>query len=485
MFTTLTKILGLLIILLALGGCTPDVAIPATLPPTRTTATTETGTAVAQILVTAVPITTAPTTTVITTLDPNQTTDLQTIERAPSTPVPTNTPRPTFTPSPTPTPAFFDLPEWVADPAVNVLLLSTADMRGRNNAVTLFNAMTGERFDIPVSERLFPEWVKTDDGLYIDFGDSLFADAPPLTVHKINVLTEQIYQYASPVNITSNARHFASPDGRYQVRVVEDENIPAVATLINQETGEEVELADPFNGEYADGTNVAWSFDGQIVAIERFRRVEDPAEFYGVRAEPALAVFSQDGTLLTQYNNLEHTGLKWSPTLPYHLLYPAYDLNEGPPCILDVLAGDYSCVETVAQWRDEQEVEIGVFNWSPDGSKVGFVYWSGTSGFCYVELATEAITCPVTRDDLQIEAYLERFGMEDGVAYLNIRNYEWSPDSQFIALTVAPAPPPSDDGMGATVAVAEISGENLRVIVDGSLPYYNPWRPPIPSLLEE
>lgn len=485
MMAAKANILGLLLVSLVLGACTPDTAVPATLPPTRTVVATETGTAVAEILVTAVPTAVTPTATVVTTRDPNQTTDLQTLERAPSTPAPTNTPRPTFTPSPTPTLAFFDLPEWVADPTVNVLLLSTSDMRGRNNAVTLFNAQTGERFDIPVSEHLYPEWVQADDGLYLDFGDSLFDDAPPLAAHKINVLTEQLYQYAPPVNVTSNARHFASPVGRYQVRVVEDENAPTVATLINQEMGEEIELTDPFNNEFADGINVAWSFDGQIVAIERFRRVEDPTARYGVRAEPALAIFSQDGTLLAQYNDLDHTGLKWSPQLPYRLLYPAYDLNEGPPCILDVLTGDYSCVETVAQWRDEQGIEIGVFNWSPDGSKIGFVFWSrDKSGFCYTELASEMISCPVTMDDLQLKEYLERFALAGLPAYVYVIDYQWSPDGQYLALVINPHPPTSDAG-NASVTITANSGENLRIIIDGQRFIYNPWRPSIPFPSQE
>lgn len=78
-FTFKAKILGLLTILLIVGACTPDTAVSATIPPTRTVVPTETGTAVAQA-----PSTTAPT------LSP--------------TPALTKTQMPTNTPSSTPTP---------------------------------------------------------------------------------------------------------------------------------------------------------------------------------------------------------------------------------------------------------------------------------------------------------------------------------------------------------------------------------------------
>ncbi len=85
MFTTRIKILGLMMIWLVLAGCTPDIAVPATLPPTRTVVPTETGTAVAEILVTAVPT-------------------------FPPTPSPTETQTPTKTSSPTPTPSMTPTP---------------------------------------------------------------------------------------------------------------------------------------------------------------------------------------------------------------------------------------------------------------------------------------------------------------------------------------------------------------------------------------
>jgi hypothetical protein len=152
------------------------------------------------------------------------------------------------------------------------------------------------------------------------------------------------------------------------------------------------------------------------------------------------------------------------------------------------MTSDYNCLGKVAQWRDEQQVEIGNYEWSPDGSKVGFIYWgpwgSSNSGFCYIELATDSITCPITRDTLQVDEYLERFG-QGGVAYVYLRDYQWSPSGQYIALGISPGLPTGDDGTFDTLAIANAAGELLWIILDGKLDYNNPWRPPIPSQSEE
>ena len=371
---------------------------------------------------------------------------------------------------------------------MDVLLLDTAEDRGRNRAATLFNAQTGERFDISVEDYGSPRWVWIEGNLYIDLGNSLFADDPPEVKHQIQVSTGHLIRYETAAIFIDGIHTFPSPDGRYLIRVVEEENVPAIATLVNQETGEEVELTDPFNGNYADGIEVAWSPDGQLIGIGRFRRIDDPKARYGIKLESALAVFSWDGTKLAQYNNLDYFSLKWSPILPYRILYPTYELNNESPCILDVMTGDYNCLEKIAQVRDTQQVEIGNYEWSPDGSKVGFIYWgawgSSNSGFCYIELATNSITCPITRDDLQVDTYLERFG-QGGNAYVYLRDYQWSPSGQYIALGVSPGLPTGDDGTLDTLAIADAAGELLWIILDGKIYYNDPWRPLISSQPEE
>ncbi|MBX3055664.1 MAG: hypothetical protein KF770_04250 [Anaerolineae bacterium] len=177
-------------------------------------------------------------------------------------PRPTNTPQPTLTPVPTPTPVYYSIPPWVLDPAVNVLLLHTSDVRGRENAVTVFIAQTGERFDIPVAEYVHPTWIEHEDGLYIHIEYLTSYDDPFRSVEELDLITGELKRLEMPRVFTPGVRSISSPDGRYLIRIVEDNNAPTVATLINVETGEEIELTDPFNNEFADGIDVTWSFDG-------------------------------------------------------------------------------------------------------------------------------------------------------------------------------------------------------------------------------
>ena len=465
---TILWAIGLVIVI---SGCAPDTAVPATLAVTRVVVVAVTNTAVAS----HTPITTA-----TATISPTpETTPTTTVTNIPVI-TPTKTPRPTSTPRPTATPIFYDLPAWVSDPAADVLLLYTEDNRGRNKTVTLFNAQTGERFDIPVDDYSSPTWKQIDGELYIDLSARAF------TYDHILVRTGQLMRIEAPSLVTSGARHIPSPDGRYLIRVVEEENIPAITTLVNQETTEEIELTDPFNSEYADHIRIEWSPDGQLISVERVRHIEDPTAPYGTRSESALAIFLLDGTVLAQYRDIGDGILKWSPANPYQILYSPFSYTNEPPCIYNVVLGDYGCIEEVAQWRDAEEVNLSSFNWSPDGNKIGFVYWAGSSnsGFCYVKLSTDSIVCPITWDDLQIDEYLERFG-QAGIAYVSVINYQWSPNGQYLALAVGPFPPTSDDRGFDTLAIAKSGGELLWVIVDGKLPHYDPWRPAIPLQIEE
>lgn len=458
--TAKANILGLLLVSLVLGGCTPEAAIPATLPPTRTVMVMETGTAVVEILVTAVPTAVTPTATATTTRDPNQTTDLQPLERAPATPAPTNTPRPTFTPSPTPTPKIFDLPEWVSDPAVNVLLLGNYD---DNETITLFNADTGEQFDIHVEvNELAPRWL-WQEGNY-----SLSPQFPREGQDVIDIETGKLVQLA---DVNDDVRMVMSPDGRYVAQITRQEDRFDIVTLMDQETGLEIELHNPFQYSSRDDYNVyarpLWSPDGALLAVEY------EAHYYDDNYDLNLAIYTPSGELFRQYANMGASWRNfWSPTLPYRILFT----ERNVPCILDVIANKQSCLGAVAEWVDNKNVWPYAFIWSPDCSKISFLHYSeeeGDNGLCYVELATEEIFCPITPDDLLLEEQMVP------------RVHFWSPDGRYLALFFDDLWPGDVVGPLAIVVVNP-DGRNFQILEqDLSWPYGNPWRPSIPSPSQE
>lgn len=458
------NILGLLLVSLKLGACTPEAVMPATLPPTRTVVATETGTAVAEILVTAVPITTTPTATATTTRDPNQTTDLQTLERAPSTPVPTNTPRPTFTPPPTPTLAFFDLPEWVTDPMVNVLLAGI-DERSHLR-LSLYNAETGERFDLPINLSSYDipsRWTITEEGFFIELHHYIPAGSQNRLVEEINLQTGEVRQLEIPHAFIPGVQRIISPGGRYTLHIVRNENLPPQVTIIDGTNDTRIDLSGPFSNYYKDSITARWSPDSKMVAIISDHRYEDLAQ----PSEHALSVYSASGEPLQEYENY-FSHLNWSPTSPHQLLVSRLDGDLQTPCILNFSEDAPICLERIINWRDQHEVKIHQFRWSPDGNRVSFIYWNNetmNNGLCYLDLGNDEIVCPITSEHLQNEQF--------------VILHTWSPDGRYLVVDVNPWGPESHDGGFTSLAIVSSDGRSFQPLGDSA--HVWAWRPPIPS----
>ncbi len=355
--------------------------------------------------------------------------------------------------------------------------------------MTLFNPQTGEQYDIPVEGGPSLRWVQNEEGLYIRLGYPSAWDAPTWLAEEIHAVTGQIHRLEGPRELTPTpgVPPIPSPDGRYLARIFRAEGTPDVVYIIDQKSGEETELANPFDSQYSAISEIEWSPDGQMLAIERTRSVDDPTAFMGKRSISALAIYSPDGNRLAQYADVVGQHMEWSPTSPHRLLHPRAGLTTNSPCILDVSANSYTCLDQIVTWREKQEVETYNYKWSPDGSKIGFIYWteSSESGFCYVELVSTAITCPITKEDFQVDEYLEQFPRDGIPRLLYVQDYDWSPDGNYIILLVDPAPPGSDDGGQEAIAVVDSMGEILNLFVDGWHWFNYPWRPSIPAPSEK
>lgn len=470
MMAAKANILGLLLVSLILGACTPEAVMPATLPPTRTVVATETGTAVAIPSPTATPTTSSLTIPDTATPDPSQTTDLQLIERAPSTPVPTNTPRPSFTPSPTPTPEFFDLPEWVADPTVSVLLLGNYD---DNETITLFNADTGEQFEVHVEvneNELSPRWLWQEGHYFISL------TFPEDGQDVIDIETGELVKLS---DVNDDVRMVVSPDGRYITHLTRQDDRFDVVTLVDQETGLETELKNPFQDAPRDDYNVYarshWSPDGTLLAVLYEKH------YYDDNSDHDLVVYTASGEIFRQYQNIYISRPNpWSPVPPYRILYPEDGafFSDGL-CILYVVENRQSCLETITEWAENQNVWPYNFIWSLDGSKISFIYFAreervNNSGACYIELMTEEIVCPLTLDNLQLGEQIVS------------RAHFWSPDGRHLALFSDRFGPISDVLGDFAVTIVSGDGQSLHILgLEFSGLYGNPWRPSIPSPSQE
>lgn len=348
------KILLLIGLMMVAISCAPDTSVPATLAVTRVAVVMVTNTVVSSP---------TPTTTPTVIISPTP----ETTPTAAATNLPvivlTNTPRPTFTPHPTPTPIFYDLPAWVNNPDMNILLVgSTRD----DGTITLFNADTGQQFEIYVDVRdLSPTW------LWQEGNHFLSPTTPRASQPVINIETGEL------ISLSHFNQDKISPNGRYAAHMTRLENSSEIVIITDQETGLETTLNNPFldlsRDDYEMFADTHWSSDGALLAVLYRKWYDDDHN------DSDLAVYTPSGELFRQYGNVDTMwNNSWSPTLPYKILYAdGHNYSSNMPCILDIITNQRTCLETVAEWVENKKVWLHTFFiWSSDGSKISFGHLS-------------------------------------------------------------------------------------------------------------
>jgi hypothetical protein len=389
-----------------------------------------------------------------------------------TTPAPTATvtTTPTHTPSPTATPVKYEIPTWVADPNTNVILLESFLSSDIDTVtVSLFNAATGERFDLLTSEEFsHSRWVQQNGQLFISLNYPKSEGAITRDAYQalINIATGEL---TTPMSDTLPGQKVESPNGRYLARLVV---VPGtrifIITILDRETGEEVELTDPFEGSYGSGTEAKWSADSAYLAVNRysFPEREVPPEY-------GLTIYLPTGEIFRQYEGLP-TIMQWAPNASSQMLFWREDSDNRTPCILNVIEDSTECLETVAEWTRQQNVRVGFFSWSFDGTKVGFSHWNTettNNGLCFINLLDEAIQCPVASNELQLEYPVYPYF------------HYGSPEGQYIALITNPGNPSGGvDPYFTWLTVDNSDGTNFRALDRVFIPSLSDeiWRPPIP-----
>ncbi|MCB9418901.1 MAG: hypothetical protein H6667_03810 [Ardenticatenaceae bacterium] len=398
---------------LFISGCQENSPIPTSIPPTQNAIP-------AQITVTEFVPPATPTETHTPAIIPSIT----------PTDIPISTP--TSMPSATVTPWLSSVPEWITDPAVNVLLLGNIEY----SPVTIFNVDTGEQLNVRARE-------------------------------VIDILAE------IGIKLPTVNQDTFSPNGRYEVQITRQENGTDSVTIVDHETQTENKLFNPFqhlqslDEPFFEYALAYWSPDGMFLSVTYEKN------YYSDNSDYNLAIYTPMGEIFRQYAGMSLMWKNsWSPVETNRILF----IEGRSPCILEVISNKKTCPEIVNKWATNQNVSPFGYAWSPDGKQISFVYEnsdSRNSGLCYFDLAKENITCPVTSTDLLFEKQ-----MFAGFHF-------WSPDGKYLVLFF--------DEVGIRdvmapqrVVVVNVANQNLQFLEgEFSWPYTNPWRPLIPSQTNE
>lgn len=367
----------------------------------------------------------------------------------------TSTPPPSFTPPPSATPvsASFTFPAWVNDPQATVLLTDLRSPTDRDETIiSLLNAGTGERFDLWTSETYWDvAWRETETGLTI-----VIANKPEL--YQIDVKTGQVSQL--PYSTVYPGIPFA-PGGRFAAEI-EDQTV----IILDQQTGQEITLDDPFNGRYPDYVDIDWSVDGTLLAVQRVDQNETTPLF-------GLAIYTADGRLYRYYADID--SWSWAADGSYRLLATVgYYFDTEERCILDIQVNTMDCLSEITTWRENGIARISGHQWLPNGNEISFIYWDRdlrVSGLCFIDLISREITCPIN-ETLLTDANLGAGAMTWLV------NHSWSSDGQYIAIDIDPCGPECDDGTLTQVATIARDGSQFHLWGFGSS-WNAEWRPQI------
>lgn len=304
-------------------------------------------------------------------------------------PAPTRTLRPTSTPSTTPV-AHIAWPNWVVDPETAVYMGFMYEGWGDDSGIpTLLNAATGERFviELPYVDRM--AWIAAEEGLYLQLirYQSSGRDNSEGFNEYVNMMTGELIRLpfgdeSAPRPLPTMTPSFLSPENgsgvRYEVGNHE-------VRLINETSGEQILLADPFNGRYSANMTLRWSGDGNYLGV--WQNDETVGDF---------VVYGSNGTIAATY---EHVGQPlWSPNSTPYLLY-SDSYHEDRLCLVQVANQIIDC-DPLTLWQQENESKAYAYRWLPDGQSLAFLYGSldeRRGGLCLFQLQNHEIHCLIDK----------------------------------------------------------------------------------------
>ena len=308
-----------------------------------------------------------------------------------------------------------DLPDWVADPVNNILLLPELEGdHGRPTKFKLVNPDSGERVIVELSkEYYFHYWKDPDHIVFLQVG---YCDETPRYISELDISTGTLWE--------GEAKDYLGEiQDCYYFWGLEDDgisinrNLPEpTIEIVDAGNGRQVALTSQTDGYsdlyYKSSPNRDFLAVVQVTRNFVFPELRQPIygnqiSIYHVQDRRLLARFSEEGEIATQILFLDNE----------NLIYVRGDT----PCFISILSNSRECINTVAQKFPGATVILGEPLSNPH--KFSFLYFHSTlsqSGFCFYDLFSEDLDCP--------SSGFSRLDRE------TIINYSLSPDEKHLLL---------------------------------------------------
>jgi hypothetical protein len=397
-----------------------------------------------------------------------------------------------------------DIPKWVSDPNVDVLLLPIGDYRQFNN-FALVNSTTGEVYNLPDLPHGYYFWLSDGHhfGILTEGGNEIvlvniltgkvtFHQPSRRAVQFVGVDDESTYSLISigrkvedPDFMLIYSWWDVSPDNHY---LILDEKYDERYTLLfDLHTDETITLTDIDDNIF--DIRRGWNPTGPYLGI-----VHSDAEtgfMFSFEKDPnfRLKVYDvEHGKVIGSYKNIPF--VIWSPD-GTKLLYQPWEASpdihdflhhENPPCVFDILTGVTKCYnEAVVRHSTPTTYELTFSSaqWSPDGKKIGYIYFRIEHNSQEPYYEEQGGICLITLENNSTECLLDE--LEGVIQNKNPIDFWWSPNGDYLVFVIADSSPYSDDQANPEFGVINInSGESFFIEEKLSLtstPFV--WRPKI------
>lgn len=326
-------------------------------------------------------------------------------QAASNTVTPTRTPRPTPTPTTTPVPAL-QLPDWMRDPAVEVIALFTYDTLGdAAGGPTFINVNTGERFILELSYVDEIGWVDAPDGVYIRLSRyrSSGADNSDGFTEYVNLDTGELVRVAAgeggalanrptpllPVGNGGDLAYRLTAQAEWIADTIVDTTYQMVATgeliVSSIKTGETLYRIGLSSSVHH--VTPQWFGQGQYLGVWMHRD-----ERAGLNDSVIIRAVNGDDPLY--FDDMGQ--VRWSDQHTL-MLYRELYFEDHPICLMNVenYVRETDC-EFLSVWEDENHSVIQDYQWSDDGQTILFTYRNEdqpSGGLCVVDAASLDIDC--------------------------------------------------------------------------------------------
>jgi hypothetical protein len=395
-------------------------------------------------------------------------------------------PKPSFQSTPVKTNAsqstqmgeIINLPTWVSDPNINILLYGTGAHRDNIDNLFLVNASTFEIFTFPTINEIFAYfWTPEGEEIGIVTKDwqlilvnivsgkvSRIPEEEKLIWHEFGFEGSQITLNApgNPDKLILFPGWISDPGAlSYDGQFTAERNLDHTLTsIVNLETNNEILLNFSQEQPYFL-SDFAWSPANAYLA-EITVDQDGCCGSYFDTPDYTLRIFDINGQVVSKIKNV--TSTNWSPDGTKFLYSPlnhkSQSLWRSPPCIYDLMSDQTKCFNDLANKSRTSDdfPQFAKLNWLPGQTEFAYIYFSydhdielWERGICFVNISSSQERCILTDLD------------EPG---LGIVNFKLSPDASSLYFFTNDTGPISDDMGLLRMGIANIETSEYEMLTE-------------------